>query len=263
MLGRWLRDNRRRRLSSQPFPEEWRGYLETNVAQYSRLAVADQDLLRYNLRIFVAEKWWEGCGGLELTDEMRVTVAAQACLLSLHLPEWDYPNVRAILIYPERYRTRQRQSDALGIVTERKVHRFGEATLDGPVVLSWSDIIAGPAGANGHNLVFHEFAHKLDMLNGTADGVPPLDDQETQRRWISVMNTERMRLARGLSGFPPVLDPYGAQDPAEFFAVATVAFFQAGSALHARHPELYAVLRDFYRQDTAGWGGRGNERKNG
>lgn len=253
MLFTWLKKRRRRRLLAAPFPASWREYLERNVTHYAYLKAEEQAKLRDDLRIFIAEKNWEGCGGLVLTDEMRVTIAAQACLLVLAMPHDFFPQVLSVLVYPRAFRARYRRRRGDFLEEQGYVEELGQASYRGPVVLSWADALAGGRGADGgQNLVFHEFAHQLDALNGLLDGTPALDGPEQYRRWRQVMTREFQRLRRDEEqGYPTLLDPYGTEDEAEFFAVATECFFETPVEMAARHPALYELLRDYYRQDTA------------
>lgn len=254
MIGGWLRERRRSRIRGNPFPERWLSVVRDGLPQYDLLTPAEQRVFEGDVQVFVAEKYWEGCGGLELTAEMQVTIAAHACLLTLALPQRLYPNVRSILLYPETYRAPMRQIGPGGIVTEGVIHRQGEAWKDGPVVLAWTDVVAGIRHpSDGRNVVFHEFAHKLDMLDGDADGTPRIQDTDAAyRTWYEVMSAEFQRLRHAASlGFPTLLDPYGAKDAAELFAVSTEVFFEQPRELRSLHPELYAILGDFYRQDPA------------
>lgn len=251
---RFLRERRRHEVTSQPFPEAWLGYLQENVPYYAMLAPTEQTKLRDDLRILIAEKNWEGCGGLTLTDEMRVTIAAQASVLLLGLDHDYYPTVESILVYPEGYVAPDRQRGPDGVVDAWPSARLGEAWLRGPIVLSWSDAeIGGSNSEDGHNVVYHEFAHKLDMNDGAADGVPLLHDQAEVEQYASVMSAEFDHLVRH-SGQDQakVLDKYAATNAAEFFAVCTEAFFEKPVRMRDQHPALYRVLRDYYRQDPAG-----------
>ncbi len=253
MLWSWLREKKRRKLRSAPFPEAWLDYLDENVPHYAALSDYEQEVLRQNLRIFIAEKHWEAFGDLVLTEEMQVTVAAQACLLTLNLPECFYPNVRSIFLYPASYRVRTRSVNPAGVVTEGRSYRLGEAWHGGPVVLSWQDVLAGGLDPDdGRNVVFHEFAHKLDMLDGSVDGTPRVHEDSAYGRWYAAMRLEWERL-RGERDpdRPGILDPYGAQDAGELFAVATEAFFERPVELRHWHAELYAVLAEYYRQNPA------------
>ncbi len=245
----WSKRRRRQHLLREPFPEAWLDYLRTNVVQYSLLTAEEQARLRDRVRIFVAEKTWVGCGGLTVDDEMRVTIAAQACLLVLGIDyEYHYDRIQSVLIYPNTYVHPARLSHEL-VHEERAV--YGEAWHRGPIVLSWKNTKS--LDEKGGNLVFHEFAHHLDDLDGYMDGTPPLERGQ-ERRWERVVEKEYYRLVRASElGRATLLNEYGATNRAEFFAVATECFFERSIALKRRHPELYDVLRDFYRQDPASW----------
>jgi len=255
MLFDWLfrpgRHKTRQQLLAAPFPAAWATVLQ-RLPFYRNLDDRGQQRIRDDLRVLVAEKEWEGCGGLELTDEIRVTIAAQASLLLLNIEHDYYPDVSSILVYPSAYRTMP-QRDAAGVMREGSAN-LGEAWPGGPVVLSWDAARGGALDPeDGHNLVLHEFAHKLDMLDGLADGTPPLPDESRLQAWVKTMTAEFTKLRDAAEhGRATVLDQYGATNPAEFFAVATECFFERGRLLHDRHPQLYAVLRDYYCQDTAG-----------
>lgn len=250
MIFTWLKRRRREQILAQPFPPEWQAYLEANVRQYRLLARHDQEKLRRRVQVFVAEKNWVGCGGLEINDEMKVTIAAQACLLVLGIEyEYHYDQIRSVLVYPDTYLHPPRTSDGLHH-EERAI--YGEAWHRGPIILSWKNT-RGIAGEVGGNLVFHEFAHHLDDLDGDMDGMPPLERGEIGR-WERVVEEEYHRLVRASrQGRATLLNQYGASNRAEFFAVATECFFERPVALEKRHPELYAILRGFYRQDPARW----------
>ena len=252
MFFAWLKHNRRQRLLAQPFPAEWLDYLHRNVVHYRHLSPAEQAKLHDDLRVFLAEKNWEGCRGLTLTDEIKVTIAAHACLLVLALEEDSLARVQSILVYPDSFKVPGGR-DRFGIVHEEGATLSGEAWYRGPVILSWDDTLYDARHPRqGRNLPLHEFAHQLDMLTGAADGTPPLEGLERQRRWQEVMTAEYQRLGDAAeNGEATLLDPYGATNPAEFFAVASECFFVRPLALERRHPALYDVLRDYYRQDPA------------
>ncbi len=252
MLFAWLKQRRRRQFLATPFPENWVSYLQNNVAHYARLTEAEQARLRDDLRVFVPERLWEGCSGLILTDEMKVTIAALACLLVLNIEHDFFSRVPSILLYPSGYHAPVERSRADGTVGPG-MGRLGEAWYRGPVVLAWDSVRAGALGADhGHNVVLHEFAHQLDFLDGYADGTPPLSSREEYRQWHDVMTAEYNRLVgESEHGHARVLDAYGATNPAEFFAVATEAFFEKPLQLRERHAALYECLRGYYRQDTA------------
>lgn len=232
--------------------------LAPRLAAWHGLTQAERDRLCDLSLVMIVEKRWEGCAGLELTEPMRMIIAAQAALLLIGFdidPATDpvYPNVREVLVYPTGYFATTKRRDSMGIVHEGSPN-LGEAWYGGPVIVSWADALHGVAdGDDGRNLVLHEFAHKLDMLDGVVDGTPPLGDAAEYRTWRNVMNDafNRLRMARpGASVL--VLDRYGATNPAEFFAVATEAFFERSRELRQREPALYDTLKMYYRQDPAG-----------
>jgi Mlc titration factor MtfA (ptsG expression regulator) len=251
MFFSWLRDRRRKKLLTEPFPDEWLDYLRRNVPHYRTLTDEEQTRLRDNLRIFAAEKEWEGCGALELTDEIKVTVSGFACLLTLGLPGKYFERVPAILVYPGAYVVPDRPVDTGLLVEDQELE--GEAHYRGPVVLNWAELQADALAPQlGKNLVFHEFAHQLDMLNGEADGVPLLPDATRYEWWQQVMSHEFRRLGRAVDrGEPTLLDGYGAEHESEFFAVTTECFFNLPLDLREQHSELYELFVSFYRQDPA------------
>ena len=258
-LSEWLRPIRtwrRRRATAVPFPAEWDAILERNFPLDAQLPPEDRAELRRRIQIFLAEKNFEGLGGLELTDEIRVTIAAQACLLLLHRGQDDYPGLYSVLVYPAAYRAPSRTVSGAGVVTEGEQGRAGEAWHHGAIVLSWDDVRRGASDPrDGHNVVLHEFAHALDMQDGYADGMPPLPSRSLIAPWVRILGGEYETLQREVARrHRTVLDPYGATNPAEFFAVATETFFEKPRQLRAKHPELYAELREFYSQDPARFG---------
>ena len=253
----WLRDHRRVEARKRPFPPEWEAFVCANVAHYSVLDDAERAELRAMMQVFLEEKHWEGCGGLELTDEIRVTIAAQACLLQLGLPHDYYRNVESILVYPSTVVPPSRNPGVFERVdgeVEAPVPIMGQAFAQGPVILVWDAVLHGARHPEqGHNVVYHEFAHKLDMLDGTADGTPPLSDRDQFDEWVDVCSREFLRLRHlAEKGHKTFLDSYGAKNEAEFFAVVTEEFFDRPLALQKHAPELYHVLSVYYRQDPAG-----------
>lgn len=252
----WLRRRRRDKILAEPFDESWVGHLERNVAAWATLTADEQAHLRQLVQVFVAEKHWEGLDGLTMDDEVKVTIAGQACLLVLELPHDLYRRVESILVYPHTVRTPPRGHSAFGLATDVADHGVpiaGQAFKRGPVILVWDAVRRGGADPrDGHNVVFHEFAHKLDMLSGDADGVPPLQDNATYRHWIEVFQREWDQMhERQDQGRKTFLDAYAGTNPAEFFAVATEQFFEQGAAMQRKHPDLYDVLQGFYQQDPA------------
>jgi Mlc titration factor MtfA (ptsG expression regulator) len=253
MLFAWLKRRRRRRLLAEPFPADWLSHLDGEVAHYRLLDEAERARLRDRLRVFIAEKEWEGCGGLAMTDEVKVVVAAQACLLVLGMEDHHFDRVVSILVYPRQVLIPRHESLGSGVALEVEVPVEGVAHYRGPVVLSWEETRGEAADPDtDRNLVFHEFAHQLDMEDGEVNGTPLLRDRELDARWQKVMTAEYDRLCADVDdGQPTLLDPYGATDPGEFFAVATEFFFTQPVELRRRRRALYNLFRDSYRQDPA------------
>ncbi len=249
---RFLRRRKLEALKARPLPEAWRAVALRNVPYLRDLPPEDLRELEGLMQIFLAEKRFEGCGGMEITDEVRVTVAAQACLLLLHRDTDVYPDLVSIVIYPSAFRVPSRQP-AGGVVIEGTSTLAGESWARDVVVLSWDHVVADARNpADGKNVVLHEFAHQLDAEEGAMDGAPDLGSGKRYGPWARVLGAEYEELARELrEGLRGDIDTYGAKNPPEFFAVVTEEFFEKPLALRERHPELYAQLRDFYRQDPA------------
>ncbi|MEA1928091.1 MAG: M90 family metallopeptidase, partial [Candidatus Auribacterota bacterium] len=190
---------------------------------------------------------------LSLTDEIRLTIAAQACLLLLHRKNDDYPRLRSILVYPHAYRVNGKKVSPGGFIREGAESRAGESWSHGAVVLSWDDIRKSASDLrDGHNVVLHEFAHQLDQEDGAADGVPVLARRSRYTAWARVLGREYKDLVDKIEkGHRTDIDPYGSLSPAEFFAVVTECFFEKPDALRRKHPELYRQLQLFYHPDPA------------
>ena len=257
MIFNWLKKRRRAKILATPFPENWDLIIRNNVRHARYLTPPQQNKLRRLVRIFIAEKNWEGCGGLTLTDEMKVTIATLACLLVVGMDEdLLFEHVLTILVYATGYVAPESHVSGTGLVVDAGQARLGEAWWRGPVILSWADSLAGGRMESpGRNLVLHEFAHQLDMMNGRiCDGAPPLKTREELERWVSVLGPVFEQLVEDCrSGHHGLIDCYGAKNPAEFFAVITETFFEHPDALRHHHEEAYGVLRDFYGLDPAGW----------
>jgi MtfA peptidase len=249
VLG-FLKRRRRDRLRAQPVPERWGTILERTMPLYRSLPDDTRRELHGHMHVFLDEKQFEGCGGLDLTEEMEVTIAAQACLLLLNRVTDYYPRLYTILVYPTAY-TAPIREERHSIVTEGEEDRSGEAWEDGVIVLAWEDVLEGAADPDdGFNLVLHEFAHQLDQEDSDSNGAPPLGRDMEPEEWARVMRAEFERLRRAAErGRHTLLDEYGATDPAEFFAVATETFFEQPFELAEEHPELFAQLERYYRQD--------------
>jgi MtfA peptidase len=251
------KSRRRERWRAEPFPEHWQRIVERRVPVFARLPAADQQELLGHARVLLEEKHFEGGPGLVMRDEIRVTIAAQAALLLLHRDTDYFPRLTSVIVYPTGYVAHESAAHEGGIWSEGDESLLGHTQRDlRAVVLSWDDVRAGAADPDdGHNLVLHEFAHQLDFEDGATDGTPALDTGAQVRSWAQVLGEELEALRRAAdAGDPTLLDPYGAEDPAEFFAVATETFFERAVELRQRHPGLYGELQRFYRQDPAAWG---------
>jgi len=248
----FFKNRRREALRAAPFSAEERALLDKNIPYLKTLSEEDRNELEGLVRIFLAEKSFEGCGGLSLDDEIKLTIAGQACLLLLHRETDIYPNVDAILVYPSAYRVPTEQRDGVVVIQEEQT-RLGESWQRGLVVLAWDHVLSGAAQPrDGQNVVLHEFAHQLDSEDGVMNGTPELGPRARYTSWAHVLGDEFDELSRRLhAGRSSDIDPYGATNPAEFFAVLTEMFFEKPRALKRRHPELYAEISAFYQQDPA------------
>lgn len=251
----YLIERKRQKIRAQPFPAAWRDILKRRVP-YVRAMPADLQLqLKRHIQVFLAEKAFIGCDGLEITDEIRVTIAAQACLLLLNRPRGYYPNLRQILVYPGGFRVQRAHTDETGIAHQGHQALSGESWSQGQVILSWQDTVAGAAEPyDGQNVVIHEFAHQLDQETGVANGAPVLARREQYARWSQVLGAEFNTLqARAAHSHNSLFSDYGATDPAEFFAVISEVFFEQPQRMADEHPALYRELSQLYRLDPLSW----------
>jgi Mlc titration factor MtfA (ptsG expression regulator) len=247
----WTRSGRIREALERPFPDEWRTLLDHRVAHWRMLDGDERELLEEYIRIFLVDKRWEAANGFELSEEMQVSISAMACLLILGLDYDYYEKVKWIAVHPTTLvLTGPRSVGDTDIIDDSPYPILGQAAFDGPTIIAW-DAAREQARhpERGYNVVYHEFAHKLDMLDGTVDGTPPLATDEERARWIEVCTDEYDRMRRGDGG--GVLDDYATVNPGEFFAVATEAFFDRPVRMEEHKPELYEVLSNFYRQHPA------------
>ncbi|MBS3804467.1 MAG: zinc-dependent peptidase [Oleiphilaceae bacterium] len=246
-------DWRRQRTLGQPFPERWRTLLHSQVPLYSALPAELRHQLEQHVQLFLAEKDFYGCDGLELDDRIRLTIAGHACLLILARSWSEYDEIRSVLVYPALYRVRGHENDGLLVHLSDEI-RAGEASSLGQVVLAWSECEQAVNSPDGpHNVILHEFAHQLDYLDGLADGAPPLDRAQASH-WQQTMSRAYEHLQHSLHRQRHSwLDPYGATAPAEFFAVLTEAFFQQPQHLYREQPDVYEALKAFYRLDPAAY----------
>ncbi len=255
MFWPWSKKKRRDRLRQQPFPDAWKAILERNVPYYRHLPPEDRDELHGHIHVLLAEKNFEGCGGLRMTDEIRLTIAAQAAVLLLHRDTDYYPGLFSILVYPSAFWAENVVEEGPGglILEAEDEVRAGESWQHGAVVLAWDDVKEGARDTeDGFNVVYHEFAHQLDQENAHVDGAPDLPERRLHAEWARVMDREYTRLLDDIEADRyTLIDEYGATDPAEFFAVVTECFFEIPVRLRRHHPELYDLLKAFYRQDPA------------
>ena len=248
----WRIERRRARLRAQAFPAAWRRILRRRVPAVARLPADLQRRLKGHIQVFVAEKPFIGCQGQAITDEVRVGIAAGACLLLLGHERPDYyPRLRQILVYPDTFVVQREQALGAGLVQPQRRVTSGESWTQGQVIISWADALAGAADPDdGQNVVLHEFAHQIDQDKGIADGRPWRPSARARRRWAQVMGSAFEQLRRQPSD---VIDAYGASDPAEFFAVVTELFFERPRALADEAPEVYAELAALYLVQPLSW----------
>ena len=249
----------RRNLIATPLPAKWQAILAKRFRIFNQLPAPLRSRLSGIMQVFLDEKSFEACGGLkEITDEIRVVVAAQACLLLVGLKKHGYfPRLRSILIYPGAYRDRRRRTFDLSDDDDDHV-RLGESWNSGSVVLSWENVLAGAArDDDGMNVVYHEFAHQLDQVDSSADGAPPLPHRGDYSEWARVFSREYEELVEATndpqSHPKPLLDTYGATNPAEFFAVSTETFFEMPHDLKEEHPELFEQLAKYFGVNPTDW----------
>lgn len=254
LILRKFHQSRRNKLSQKPLQPDSVGILKKNVSLYSRLPPDLRDELHGRINIFLDEKEFTGLAGLTVTDEIRVTIAGTACLLLLKRDKRCFPGFTTILVYPDTYVATAVKYDGLVESHEDSI-RSGESWHRGPVVLSWQDVLRGTSNqTDGHNVVLHEFAHKLDEENEIMDGLPVLRDSSHYAEWAEVLNREyesfQIRVNRSSNS---VIDAYGAESPSEFFAVATESFFEKSLQMKKKLPDLYQQFKKFYNLDPAEW----------
>jgi Mlc titration factor MtfA (ptsG expression regulator) len=242
---------RRRSAAEWTMPEDWDGLLTARFAQWRELDAGERARVHDLVVAFMRQTRWEAARGTTLDDGMRLLIAAQACLLLLGLGRDDFAGITSVIVHRRPVVLRgDRPHDVAGVRVAGPQTLIGQANYRGPVLLSWPAVVSGARyPQRGHNVVFHEFAHQLDMLDGTVDGTPPLDDPDALARWIAVCTTAYSAVRTG--GGSPVLRDYAGLNPGEFFAVATEVFFCRPLELRAHEPALYAELSGYYRQDPA------------
>ncbi len=251
----FLVKQRRKRLKHRPFPPLWQTIIENNLPIYLRLSPAERRRLQGHIQVFLAEKQFIGCQGLQVTLEMKLTIAAVACLLLLNERGKYFPKLSSILIYPTTYFVTQTVATSDYVVEEKREARLGESWVKDQLVLSWQQVQQDTRSwRDGHNVVLHEFAHQLDQEDGKAEGVPILPRKSDYPIWAKVMTEEYQQLCNDVQkGKNTVINSYGATNPAEFFAVATETFFEKPQQLLKKHPALYELLQPYYRLDPVQW----------
>jgi Mlc titration factor MtfA (ptsG expression regulator) len=254
-IGKFIsRRIKRNKLLLIPFPQGWEQIIQKNVPLYNRLPESLKQQLHGFVNVFIAEKKFEGCGGLEITDEIKVTIAAQACMLLLNRKAHYFPKLKTILVYPNTYAAKTVFSNGTVTINGQSV-RLGESWQNGPVVLAWDSVTGGTRNiADARNVVLHEFAHQLDQEDGSADGAPVLEHRSRYTAWARVLSKEYENLQKKKKKHrKSVMNKYGATNPAEFFAVATETFFEKSKQMKKRHPELYDELKNYYKLDPEEW----------
>ncbi len=246
---------RLKRVLAREIAPAWQAILERNIPIYARMSGDLRHQLDKLVQQFLYQKKFVGCAGLEVDDEIRLTIAGQACLLLLNRPSRVYPDLHTILVYPSAFLVPRNQVDAAGVVTEARQDLLGESWGDGRVILSWDHVQRGAADwSDGQNVVLHEFAHQLDSESGSNNGAPYLGSPDNYRNWSEVLSRNFASLQTdAFYRQQSVMDHYGATSPAEFFAVATETFFEKPWQMSEHHAELFAELFKYYRVDPRAW----------
>jgi len=246
---------RRKSISERPFPIQWEQALSRYWPLFSRLPYVLKRNLKQHIQLFMTEKEIIGCNGLELTEQERVIIAAQACLLIINKSFNHFDLLKTVLVYPSSFTSNREMNLGNGTVARDQRILSGESWSTGKIILSWQDTVNGIANdKDGLNVVIHEFAHLLDHESGSANGAPLLNKQDNYETWSNVWNDAFLRFIYHIeSGTPTFLNPYGASNPAEFFAVVSELFFENGKLLIAHEPRLYEQLKSYYDVDPVSW----------
>lgn len=248
---------RRKRLLKKGFSDDRLTILKKNVPYYHHLPTQLQKKLIGLTKIFLNEKRFEGCAGLEITDKIRISIAAQASILLLGTEDlsYFYEDLRSVLVYPKTYVAKVKQRNNGIFVEEGFEQRHGEAWSHGYVVLAWNEVQQGASDIHdGQNLVFHEFAHQLDYEYGATDQIEQDYGESHFLSWARILGNEYQQFLTSIKqNQQTLIDEYGATNPAEFFAVVTELFFEKPKELKSKHPKLYSQFKEFYRQDPAAY----------
>lgn len=241
------------RIRQQTFDQDWQSLLTERLPIYSNLHKKQRKQLHDLIKVFIHQKDFIGCAGIEVTEEMKVIIASQACLLLLNRETTEYQDLTTIYIYPTSFKATRQVRDELGLVSTETSHLLGESWSTGKVILAWDDVEKGIRDfTDGHNVVLHEFAHQLDHETGDTNGAPLLKSRAAYKSWAFVLGKEFEKLQRTQSN-KTVIDKYGATNPAEFFAVATETFFEEPEKLYQKHRELFEELKAYYQLDPREW----------
>ncbi|HET6566196.1 MAG TPA: M90 family metallopeptidase [Xanthomonadales bacterium] len=251
LVPRW----RLQRALNRPFPPQWVEILERNIQVYRNLPMPLRLQLRKLIKQFLHQKTFTGAGGLEITDEIRLTIAAEACMLLLNRTSGVYPALRYIIVYPTAFVARHEFRDEAGVAQDQARDLFGESWQNGKVILAWDSVLQGARNfLDGQNVVLHEFAHQLDSETGDTNGAPLLAGASSYRSWAATLSREFNELQDDAQHRRrSLLDHYGATNPAEFFTVATETFFEKPVQMAKYHQELFQVLKSYYRIDPREW----------
>jgi Mlc titration factor MtfA (ptsG expression regulator) len=251
----YWREHKRDKIRSRPFKKQWRKIIQQRMPYFKQMPADLQLQLKQHIQVFIAEKDFIGCNGIKITEEIKITIAAQACLLLLNRKTGYYPKLKTILIYPSAFLKEQNQRNADGVQYTKKVALAGESWDFGKIVLSWQDSLHGAELPNdGHNVVIHEFAHQLDQENGKANGAPILGKDQSYQCWSTIFSQQfKILQKQAAAGTPSIFDYYGATEPAEFFAVVSEVFFEKSKQLSIEHPALYRQLTTYYKVDPNHW----------
>ena len=246
-LRLFYKSKKRKKLMLQGLNDDSIAIIEQNVPLYKHLPDEMKTELHGLVNVFINEKKFEGCAGQQIDDQVKITIAAQACILLLNRKTKFYPKLKIIYVYPDTYVAKDQNDNTSA--------RLGESWQNGPVVLAWNSVTGGAKNMNdGKNVVFHEFSHRLDQEDGEADGAPILDNRSCYASWAKVLGSEFENLQKkALKRKRSVIGKYGATHPAEFFAVATEAFFEKPKQMHKKQPELYDELKSYYKTDPLEW----------
>lgn len=249
------REYQRDKVRKLPFKKGWRVIIQQRMPYFRQMPADLQLQLKQHIQVFLAEKTFIGCNGLKITDEIKITVAAQACLLLLNRKTDYYPKLHTILIYPSAFIKEQQSMHAGGVLHHQRVTLAGESWESGTVVLSWQDTIDGAdIPDDGHNVVIHEFAHQLDQEKGSANGAPILGKDQNYQDWSAIFSSQyELLIKQKKAGLPSLFDYYGATNPAEFFAVTSEVFFEQAHKFHQHYPMLYQQLKLYYKVDPIHW----------